>query len=296
MDPALEFSQLRSFAVLARELHFGRAAVALRMAQPALSQQIRRLEARLGFALFTRTSRHVALTDAGTAMLARVDRAFGELERGVQAGRQLSTGEIGTVTIGYVNTSMLTVLPDAIRRFRLRHPNVRLILKEMNSTMQIGALASGEIDIAFSSDFPADAAVERTDVWRDPLIALVPSEHPLAKRSRLAVSALSTDPFILFPRHQAPNIYDMIVGLCRANGFDPTIAQEAQSWHSIGFLVAAGLGVSIAPESIRGYRISRLRHLRLPRAAGTVDITMFTPASGHTSAAHLFMGFVRQRS
>jgi DNA-binding transcriptional LysR family regulator len=292
MDHDVELRQLRVFSVLARELHFGRAAAALHVAQPALSQQIRKLEERVGFQLFSRTSRRVALTDAGALLLESAQRTMAELERAVEAGRMVAIGEVGRLSIGYVATAMVTVLPDAIRRFRQRHPRVRLILKEIRSAMQPEAFASGTIDVGFSSDVPADAPLEAREVWRDPLVALLPSTHPAAKRSRLRVAALAAEPFVLFPRLQAPTLYDMIVGLCRTNGFDPLIAQEAQSWHSIASLVAAGLGVSIAPESVNRYRITRLRHVRLPRSAGSVGIMMCTPRSGTSSAARLFIDAV----
>jgi DNA-binding transcriptional LysR family regulator len=292
MDHDVELRQLRIFVVLARELHFGRAAAVLRVAQPALSQQIRKLETRVGFALFHRTSRKVALTDAGAVLLESARRALSEIERAVEAGRQVTTGEVGTLSIGYVATAMVTVLPDAIRRFRQRHPRVRLLLKEIRSAMQPEAFASGAIDLGFSSDVPTDAPIDAQEVWRDSLVALLPSAHPAAKRSRLKVSALASAPFVLFPRAQAPNLYDMIVGLCRANRFDPVIAQEAQSWHAIASLVAAGLGVSIAPESVKRYRITRLRHVPLPRSAGSVGIMMCTPRGGPSSAARLFIDAV----
>ncbi|MBA3406274.1 MAG: LysR family transcriptional regulator [Gemmatimonadaceae bacterium] len=259
----VELRHLRSFIVLGDELHFSRAAAALRVAQPALSQQIRRLETALGFRLFDRTSRKVELTPAGVSFLDHVRRLFLELDRAAQTGQHIASGKTGTLTVGYVQTAMVTVLPTIVRRFRERQPDVRVLLRELSSIPQIEGLRRGEIDVAIVSGTPGDEDIASFEVWRDPLVALVPPAHPASRRRSVSVSALATDPFIMFPRSQTPHVYDQIVSLCRKSGFEPTIAQEAQSWHLIAELVGAGMGVSVAPSSVRRYRVARVRYVPL---------------------------------
>jgi len=283
MNPEIELRQLRYFAVLAEELHFGRAAAALRVAQPALSQNIRRLEGRLGFSLFERTTRRVHLTAAGAEFLISVHRLSAELGRGVQSAREVSAGALGTVTVGYIATAMLTVLPVLVRKFRERHPRLRLSLRELSSEAQLQALRSGELDVAIVSGRPDDEGLVSYELYRDPLVALLPSDHRLAKRDRVTLSSLANEPFILFPQWQTPGLHDQIVRLCRSSGFEPVVGQEAQSWHVIAALVGVGLGVSVAPASVRRYRVAGVRFRSL-RPAASIS-TMLCMRAGDASLA-----------
>jgi DNA-binding transcriptional LysR family regulator len=165
--PPLEIRPLRYFAVLADELHFGSASAKLRIAQPALSQAIRRLESRPGFALFTRTSRKVELTRQGASFLASTQRIFGELRRGVEAGREIAAGRIGSVTIGHTVLAMVTVLPVVLRRFRERHPLVRLTMRELPSATQIEDLRAGYLDVAMVSGTCDDDSISSVALRRD---------------------------------------------------------------------------------------------------------------------------------
>src|SRR3712207_6662350 len=143
----MELRHLRYFVAVAEELHFGRAAARLGIAQPPLSAQIRRLEELLGARLLERTSRSVALTEAGRAFLATSRDVLAQLARGAEAARLLERGELGTLTIGYVPTLALELLPGIIRDFGRRHPGVRLCLREMSTAPQLEALRAGSIDV-----------------------------------------------------------------------------------------------------------------------------------------------------
>ena len=259
MDVELELRQLRYYVVLADELHFGRAAARLRIAQPALSQAVRRLERRLGFALFARTSRRVDLTRQGAAFLASSRRVLGELQRGVEAGRDIAAGRLGSVTIGHTALAMTTVLPAMLRRFRERHPLVRLVVRELPSAAQIEQLRAGYLDAAVVTGRFDEDDLSWLELRRDPLVALFPPGHRLGRRRKVGVASLAREPFIVFPREQIPSVYDQIVTLCRASGFNPDIAQEAQSWQMIAALVGVGLGVAIVPASVKRYGIAGVR-------------------------------------
>lgn len=293
--PAVELQSLRAFVALAAELHFGRAAARLRVAQPALSQQIQRLEARLGFQLFQRTSRKVEFTPAGRAFLEYVERLFIELDGAVENGRNIASGNIGTVTVGYVAIGMVTILPDIVRRFRRDHPNVRLLLRELSSVFQIEALQREQLDIAIVTGRPHDSSIACVEILRDRLVALVREGHPAGDKRSISVSALAADPLILFPRSQTPPLYDRIMAMCRKGGFEPAVDQEAQSWHMIAALVATGLGVSIVPSSVRHYRVRHLRFIPL-RPAAWVSMTMCYRRAPLSGAAALFVETARHSS
>ena len=293
MQLDVEMGQLRAFAVLGEELHFGNAAALLRVAQPALSQQIRRLEQRLGFRLFDRTSRKVDLTPAGAAFLASVRKVFIDLERAVEAGHDLASGKVGTVTVGYVATAMTTVLPVIVRKFREAHRDVRLLLLERASAPQIDALRKGDLDVAILTGAIDDESIVQFEIWRDPLVALLPARHSGARKRSVSASALSTDQLITFPRWQTPALFDQILTLCRNSGFEPTLGQEAQSWHMIAELVSAGMGVSIVPLTVRRYRVAGVRYVPL-RPAGSVSTLICYKRTGTSPATKLFIETARQ--
>jgi DNA-binding transcriptional LysR family regulator len=293
MAQDIELAQLRVLLVLAEELHFGKAAKRLRVAQPALSQQIARLEARLKFRIFDRTSRRVTLTAAGTSFLERVRVIVGEIDSAVRTGREIASGQMGTVRVGYIATVMLTVLPRIVREFRARHPRVRIELREMSSAPQIESLVKGELDVAITTGSPDHDTLLCFEAWRDPLVAVLPKDSPITRSKSTSPKSLAGNPLIIFPRAQAPAFFDQVMKLCRDNGFDPIIDQEAQSWHMISQLVSSDMGVAIAPESIQRYRASGVRYIRL-RPGGTVSTTFCCQRDGTNPAAKLFVDIARR--
>ena len=258
-ERTLELTQLRSFVVLAELLHFGHAAAALHIAQPALSQQIRKLEAELGFSLFNRTTRKVTLTPAAESFLRHVQGMFGDLDRAVRNAQDISSGSAGVITVGYVSMAMLTVLPNLLRRFRDKHRDVSLQLRELSTAPQLELLRRGDIDVAIVSGGETGGIIVASEIARDRLVAVVPAKHAAAGKKFISASALRADPFIIFPRSQAPQLHEQILSLCRKAGFEPMFQQEVQSWHAIGELVGAGMGVAIAPASVERYAIRNAR-------------------------------------
>ena len=249
MDPRIDLHLLRLFVVVAEELHFGRAARRLRISQPPLSQQVRRLEGLLGCALFERTSRRVALTDAGRELLAHAYRVLAEMERAVEGARAVAAGGRGRIEIGYVVPAMLAFLPGVIRRFRAERPGVVLRLREISTAPQLAALDTGELDVALVSGACPGKHLRHWLTWTEPAVVLLPPSHALADRAEVGIGDLAEEDFVSFPRAQAPGLYERWVGACAAGGFTPRVAQEAQSWQMIAALVSAGLGVAVAPAS-----------------------------------------------
>jgi DNA-binding transcriptional LysR family regulator len=249
-----ELRQLRYFVTVAEELHFSRAARRLNIAQPPLSQQIRQLEAAVGAQLFVRTSRKVELTPAGSAFLEGARRALSEAERAAEMAQRASKGETETVRVGFTDSAALSILPGTIRRFRAELPMVHLDLSEASTLAQLDAVRLGVVDIAFvrgpvTGTLPPD--LRSQIVLEESFSVALPIDHALAKKKRSGVRALAGEPMVLFPRHLAPAFHDIITTMCRDAGFSPVISQEAAEYQTILSLVAAGLGVSIVPASIR---------------------------------------------
>ncbi|WP_439681093.1 LysR family transcriptional regulator [Embleya sp. MST-111070] len=257
--PELPLPQLHAFVVLAEELHFGRAATRLGIAQPPLSQQIRRLEDKVGYALFSREPGRVGLTPAGRELLPAARHALADLAEGLAAAREVGGGRAGRLRIGFAGSLALTVLPGLLRTFRERFPAVDLDIREMTTTPQLAALRERVIDIGLLREPPAhDAELGFETVLTERFVAVLPAAHPLAAQRVVRVEQLADCPFVLLPRAVGPSLYDRITDLCVAAGFTPRVTQHAVEWQTVCALVEAGLGVSLAPASIRRIRLERV--------------------------------------
>ena len=251
MDQDIELRHLRSFAAVAEHLHFGRAAASLHLAQPALSQQIRRLEELVGYPLFQRTSRSVALTPAGEALLPRARRSLRSLVSDLAEVRSVGRGEQGSLHVGFIGSGMLAKLPAVLQRYRTRYPLVHLHLYESFTAHVLAGLRDESLDAGLLRDSDAADGIEREPLWTEPYIAVVPIAHPLATRRAIRPAALRHEPFVFYARSAGSTAYDKPLSLCAADGFRPRVVQEASHWLTILQLIAVGFGVSIAPACVR---------------------------------------------
>lgn len=247
----MELRHLRYFVAVADELHFGRAAERLHIAQPPLSQQIKQLENELGFKLFHRTKRSVMLTEAGGVFLAEVRKIFMQLEQAVQVGQQTSRGEVGKLVIGFVSSMAYNVLPDILRKFRNHFPGVTLELHELTTDEQWKWLSDRRIDIGFVRPPVDEVAFCTETVFWEALVVALPEGHDLTNQVDVAVNSLRNEQFILFPRPFSPGLYDAIISICQQAGFSPIVTQEAIQMQTIVSLVAGQMGVAIVPASLQ---------------------------------------------
>lgn len=250
----MELRHLRYFVTLAEELHFGKAAEKLHIAQPPLSQQIRQLETELGFELFHRTKRKVELSEAGKVFLIEVQQIFRQLEQAIFLGRQVSRGEIGQLVIGFVSSAAYNILPDFLLHFRNNNPNINLELHELTTDEQLRWLESGRIDVGFVRLPVDEKTYESKIIFQESLAIALPENHFLANQEKVSLKSLINESFILFPRFLAPGLYDLIISFCQQVGFSPKVAQEAIQMQTIVSLVAAQIGVAIVPESLQNLR------------------------------------------
>jgi DNA-binding transcriptional LysR family regulator len=247
----MELRHLRYFSTVAAELHFGRAAAKLHIAQPPLSKQIQDLEAELGFELFNRTKRSVALTPAGQAFSIEVNQIFQQLDRAIDIGRKTSRGELGQISIGFVGSATYNILPVMLQKFRDRYPNVRIELHELTTDRQLIWLREGRIDIGLIRPPIIDKNLGSQVIFKESLVVALPTNHQLATLETIDLRTLATESFILFPRELAPGLYDPIIAMCQAAGFSPQVVQECIQMQTIVSLVSANMGVSILPASIQ---------------------------------------------
>lgn len=249
----MELRHLRYFVAVAEARHFTRAAAALGIGQPPLSQQVQALERELGTPLFTRLPRGVALTDAGAAFLEDARRILREADQAVERARRVARGELGRVRMGMINSAPFhPLIPKLIREFRHQYPQVALSLEERTTPGLAAAVRNDLVDVAFVRPLLGDEQGLCVEPLLDEdLVVALPSGHPLTRRTRVPLLALSIEPFVLFPRAVGAGLHDEIIGACRNAGFSPRVVQETSQVTSIVNLVAAGLGVSIVPASMQ---------------------------------------------
>lgn len=245
----MDLRQLRYFVAVAEELHFGRAAQRLHMAQPPLSQQIRRLEEEIGHPLFLRTSRSVKLTPAGRALMERARRTLHKVEEDLEAVRGIARGEVGVLKVGFVGSAMLTSLPTILGKYRRMYSRVQLHLHEFHTSQLIDALREGSADVALARDAGQAEDLHVEAAFSEPFIAVLPRRHPLASRKSIPFERLRDEPFVFFPRAAGSYAWENTINLL---GFRPNIVQEAPQWLTVVRLVGAGLGITIAPASVEG--------------------------------------------
>jgi DNA-binding transcriptional LysR family regulator len=288
----MELRHLRYFVAVAEELHFGRAATRLGIAQPPLSQQIRQLEQELGAALFTRTKRRVELTPAGRAFLEHSRQILAETERAKRVARRAGRGEIGRLAIGFVSSADLDVLPRALRVWHERFPDVEVELHALLTAAQVDALLRGRLDVGFIR-LPIDqTSLVVESIRREPLVVALPERHPLARAARVRLADLASETMLLFARHTAPGYFDVFIGACRRAGFTPRVLSPGSMQTNLA-LVSAGLGVSLMPASIRNLRRAGVVYRPLAPPVPQVEMAIAHRRDETSAIATAFVQTVR---
>jgi DNA-binding transcriptional LysR family regulator len=248
----VELRHLTAFVAVAEELHFGRAAKRLHMAQPPLSQQIRNLEKELGVQLFERNTRSVRLTSAGQSFLEPARTVLLDADSAARAARAAGQGEYGKVTVGFAGASAHEALPRLTRAVRAAHPGIELVLHgQTYANVALARVAEGGLDLGFVRLPVQRPGVATRVIAEEQLICALPSDHRLAGRRRIPAAALADEPFVTFPANAGSSLRDATVGACEAAGFTPRVVQEAPDSHTILALVAAGVGVTFTLTTCR---------------------------------------------
>lgn len=244
----MELRQLRSFLVVAQELSFTKAAARLQVAQPPLTQQIHRLEADLGVRLFERTTRRVTLTAAGEALQREMSVLLPQFDDAIMHLREVAAGRHGRIAIGFIEPAGFEVVPATVKAFRLRYPDIEIVLKQLTSLEQIEALRQHAIQIGFLRRQPTirrDISMRR--IRREPLAVITSGSHPLARSNApIHLSELAHEDFVMIQRSADPVIYDALEDACRRAGFSLQRAQVASHLNAVLSLVAARCGITFA--------------------------------------------------
>lgn len=246
----MELRHLRYFITVAEELNFSKAALKLYTAQPSLSQQIKDLEEDVGVKLLHRTKRKVELTEEGAVFLEQARLTLAQADKAVAMARQVSQAKQQMLRIGFVPVAEMKIFPYVLPNLRVQNPDLKIELLSMNNNDQMKAIKKGELDIAFTRhNFNSDE-IESQFVLREPLIFILPKDHPLAKYERIPVKALNGIDFIIPAAEQSQNLHDMILNFAKTNGIEFNIVQKADNIlfniNSIGM----GLGCTILPGYI----------------------------------------------
>jgi DNA-binding transcriptional LysR family regulator len=245
----MDLRQLRYLVALAEEGSFTRAAASEHIAQPAVSQQIRKLEEELGLALVERTTRRVTLTDAGELLVVRARRIMAELEAAEIELQALRGMRAGHVTIGAMHTMGPIDLSLALALFSDRHPGVQLTVRELSSEEMAELLRVDELDLAFLSvtERIESHGLGLAQLVSEELVVLLPLEHRLGRRRQVRMAELAGEPFISF--REGARLRELLVSASRAAGFEPRVTLESNESQRVRRLVSRGLGVAILPRS-----------------------------------------------
>jgi DNA-binding transcriptional LysR family regulator len=296
----MELRHLRYFVAVAEEGHVTRAAARLGIQQPPLSQQIRALEAELQVQLFHRKPRGVELTQAGEALFGEAQAILRQVDHAVTAARRTARGESGRIGLGFTSSaSFHPFVPQAIRDYRESHPLVALSLEESGTGELVAALLEERLDAAFvRSPIGPAAGIAVHSVLEEAMVAALPAGHALAggpAARKLELADLAAEIFILYRRPLGPGLYDSIIAACQRAGYSPTIGQEAPRMLASLSLVAAGLGVSLVPQSMRRLRVHGVVYRPLDSGAGLVaPLNLAYRHSESSAAAQRFVALVRR--
>jgi DNA-binding transcriptional LysR family regulator len=270
----MNLRQLRYFLAVADELHFGRAAQKLHMAQPPLSAQIKQLEADLAVLLFERSKRQVRLTAAGKVLQKEAQQVLERLALAQQKTQQAGRGDLGQVTISFVSSAMYSVLPPWLKQFRQQYPLIELTLQEATGIRQIEGLLSHQLDIGFVRPPVSHPRIASQTVWREPLLVALPEGHALSNQENVSISELANEGFILILRPLATDMYDKIISFCAQASFSPKVVQTAAQLQTVLGLVAAQIGVAILPAAAQKLKREGVCYRPFAELTPTVELMM----------------------
>jgi DNA-binding transcriptional LysR family regulator len=286
----MELRQLEILVALSEELHFGRTAERVHLSQPALTQALSRFESQLGARLFERSSRRVALTPAGAALVPRARALLDQAAEAADLVGRVARGEQGTVRLGVVGSAMLDLLPSLVRRLGAEHPGVGLDIREEIGAAQVEGLRQGRLDLGIIH-VAADGSPEGIHVHQlraEPLWIALPADHRLANRATLTLSQLRDDPLVLVRPEREADTSALYLGACADAGFAPHVGPEVTSLGAQLGLVAAGLGWAFASRSvIETLDRKGVTFVQLRGTTARLPISLAWPARGLTASASL---------
>lgn len=285
----MELRHLRYFITVAEELNFSKAALRLYTAQPSLSQQIKDLEDDVGVRLLNRTKRKVELTEEGAVFLEQARLTLAQADKAVAMARQVSQAKQQLLRIGFVPVAEMKIFPYVLPNLRVQNPDLKIDLLSLNNVDQIRGIKKGELDISFTRDNFQSDEIESKFVLREPLIFILPKEHPLAKYERIPVQSLDGIDFIIPSDEQSKMLHDAILNFAKDHGIEFNIVQKADNIlfniNSIGI----GLGCTILPGYIAPLTMNNTVIRPLDVELPSLDLFVSYRKNSNSTAVQKFM-------
>jgi DNA-binding transcriptional LysR family regulator len=294
----MELRHLKYFVVVAEELSFTKAAARLRISQPPLTAQIHTLEEELELQLFNRSTHKVELTRAGEVFLAEARLTLSQAQRAKKLASQLASGSIGEIRVGFtVSAALNPAVPRIFYNFRTENPAINLVLLEMLSAQQLERISGNQLDVGFCRELisivpPSGVKIER--ILQERFIAVINSQHRLAKHSAVSLKACADEPFVFFSRTRDVAVWEKAMALCEKAGFKPRVVQEANGVVAIVGLVASGIGISILPESVKSVALEGVVYRPLRDRDAVVPLMLAFRESENAVAVSRFVTHVRK--
>ncbi|MBP2644804.1 MAG: transcriptional regulator AlsR family [Firmicutes bacterium] len=262
----MNIKQLQYFISAAEYSNFSIAAKNLNITQPALSKQIADLESQVGLKLFDRNTRWVKLTAAGAEFLKESIALINETESAINYARLVDIGNIGSLSIGFLGPFEREELPSLVNNFHHEYPQASLSFTKLSWGSLTEALENGKIDVVFTMtqglhDLPGISFQLSQNFY--PLSVIVPDNHPLAHKSKLHISELADEPFIILSRSECPQAYEHMRHLCISNGFYPNIVASVPLLETLLVMVATGMGIAIQTKHVKSYAHPSLQFIDL---------------------------------
>jgi DNA-binding transcriptional LysR family regulator len=290
----MELRHLRYFCAVAENQGFSRSARELHVSQSAISEQISDLEREIGVALLVRGQQKTRLTLQGEVFLAEAKKVLASADQAVETVRRSARGEIGTLHIGFFNGGTGPHVPILIKDFRRHHPGVRVSVTDKVPGLQSGALIDGTMDVGFTRplETPFDQLLHSELLYPDPLVAVFPKDHPLA-RGAVDLKSLARERFVLVARESSPSLFGKILALCSEAGFAPQIVSTGVAWASVVLLVEAGEGIAILPSNLRHGASKNLAFCPLTNPGASIGLVMAWSPQREGPVLKAFLNLVR---
>jgi DNA-binding transcriptional LysR family regulator len=293
----MELRHLRYFVAVAEERHFGRAAERVGIGQPPLSQQIQALERELGTQLFRRIPRNIELTDAGEVLLREARLILAQTEHAIACVGRASRGELGRLRIGLTPAASFSdFVIETMDSFRKLYPDILITLRENDSAVLFNALVESEIDVAFTRPPATDDRIQLDELFDEALLVAIPVGHALASKPTVSIKALADEEFVLIHRDLAPAAHDSLMAACEDAGFSPRIIQQAPQMATAINLVAAGIGLTVVPASLKHIHPREVTYLPLEDASLSAAICLASRRGEPAVAVRNFIKLVRKAS
>lgn len=283
MSVGFDLRLLSTFVAVAEEQHFRRAAERLHVTQPVLSRHLQQLEREVGVRLLDRTTRSVELSDAGRVFLDASRQLLHDAERAAVRAERAAHGEIGWLTLGFVDSAAFALLPTLLRELADAKPELTVGLRELSTEPQLTALRE-DVDLGVLREVDDAEGLVVRPLLTEPLCAALPVEHPLARRHSLRLAELADDAFVLFPRPQVPRVHDHLLAICDTAGFRPRIRAHALQYTTLLALVSADQGVALVPAAARAIRRPDVTMVPLSDRHATSQLSLGWPDGAESAA------------